>query len=171
MISHPSQHTAAFWIETLGLIRHPEGGWFCETYRSAGSIPAGALPERFQGARSLCTAIHFLLELDEISALHRIKSDEIWHFYAGAPLTVHIITPEGDHRQTLLGCEPSRGGRFQGVVPAGCWFGAETCGRFSLVGCTVAPGFDFADFEMAIRSDLLEQFPQHATLITHLTRP
>ncbi len=165
-----SPHDAPFWIETLGLVRHPEGGWFRETYRSGETIPAPALPERFPGARCFATAILFLLPRGEISALHRIQSDEIWHFHEGTPLTVHILYPDGRWEEMLLGRDPSRGERFQGVVPAGCWFGAEPRGDFSLVGCTVAPGFDFADFRMADRRELACRYPQHAALIRRLTR-
>lgn len=167
---HVPAHNSACLIEALGLQRHPEGGWFAETYRSKESIAAEALPSRFGGSRSCCTAIHFLLEEGDFSALHRIKSDEIWHFYVGAPLVVQVITPGGEHRQILLGSDPTGGEHFQAVVPAGCWFGAETRGRFSLVGCTVAPGFDFADFEMASRHGLTGQFPLHEALIARLTR-
>jgi predicted cupin superfamily sugar epimerase len=166
----PSHHDAPFWIETLELVGHPEGGWFRETYRSTETIPAPALPERFDGARCFGTAILFLLQQGDISALHRIHSDEIWHFHEGAPLTVHVITPEGERREILLGRDPSRGESFQAVVPAGCWFGAETLGDFSLVGCSVAPGFDFADFRMADRMELTGRYPQHAALIRRLTR-
>src|SRR5450631_3727894 len=155
-------HNAGFWIETLALVRHPEGGWFAETYRCAELIPADALPGRFHGPRTFCTAIYFLLEPGDFSALHRIKSDEIWHFYDGAPLTVQVITPAGERYQILLGRDPVQGHCLQAVVPAGCWFGAETRGAFSLVGCTVAPGFDFSDFELAERSGLVDRFPQHA---------
>ncbi|MBK5273987.1 MAG: cupin domain-containing protein [Desulfuromonadales bacterium] len=164
-------HNAAYWTRTLGLAQHPEGGWFAESYRAAESIPAAALPERFSGPRSFCTAIHFLLEQGDFSALHRLKSDEIWHFYAGEPLAVHVITPAGQHQQILLGSNPEQGERFQAMVPAGCWFGAEATGELSLVGCTVAPGFDFADFEMAAQGELTALFPQHAALIARLTRP
>jgi len=163
------QHTAGFWIETLGLVRHPEGGWFGETYRSSESIPAHGLPERFSGPRSFGTAIYFLLERGQFSALHRIKSDEIWHFYGGAPLTVHLITPDGERLGLPLGSNAEQGERFQAVVPAGCWFGAETTGEYSLVGCTVAPGFDFCDFEMADREELSALFPLQADLISRLT--
>jgi predicted cupin superfamily sugar epimerase len=165
-----SPHDATFWIETLGLVRHPEGGWFRETYRSTETIAASALPERFRGERCFSTAIYFLLQRGDISALHRIHSDEIWHFHEGAALTVQLITPQGEWREILLGRNPSRGERFQGVVPAGCWFGAETLGDFSLVGCSVAPGFDFADFQMADRMELTGRYPQHAALIRRLTR-
>lgn len=164
------QQSAKFWIETLGLTRHPEGGWFRETYRSSESIPADGLPGRFNEPRSFCTAIYFLLERGEFSALHRIKSDEIWHFHEGAPLTVYVFTPNGEKHEILLGRDIEKGQHFQAVVPAGCWFGAKTAGDFSLVGCTVAPGFDFRDFEMADRADLSSIFPRHAALINQLTQ-
>ena len=170
MPTDQSQNTATYWINHLRLNRHPEGGWFAETYRATETIPADALPARFDGARSFCTAIHFLLEQGDFSALHRLKSDEMWHFYAGSPLTVHIITPAGELREIRLGRTPEQGECFQAVVPAGCWFGAVTTGKYSLVGCTVAPGFDFSDFEMAEQTTLTALFPQHAALITRMTR-
>lgn len=170
MATDQSHHSAAHWINHLRLNRHPEGGWFAETYRATETIPADALPARFDGARSFCTAIHFLLEQGDFSALHRLKSDEMWHFYAGSPLTVQIITPAGEYREIRLGGNPGQGECFQAVVPAGCWFGAETTGTYSLVGCTVAPGFDFSDFEMAGPTALTARFPQHAALITRMTR-
>jgi uncharacterized protein len=155
----------------LDLTRHPEGGWYRESYRSAEAIPAGALPDR-SGARSYCTAIYFLLERGDFSALHRIKSDELWHFYGGAPLTIQVIAPSGAHLEMNLGPDLAAGESFQAMVPAGCWFGAELSGTgdFSLVGCTVAPGFDFADFEMGDRDQLLGEFPQHADMVRRMTR-
>jgi len=165
-----TNRNAEFWIDTLGLARHPEGGWFRETYRSSESIPSEALPDRFQGLRPFCTAIYFMLKRGDFSALHRIKSDEIWHFHEGAPLTVHVLTPTGEQYGIRLGRDADNGERFQAVVPAGCWFGAETFGEFSLVGCTVAPGFDFRDFEMADRANLASIFPQHIPFINRLTR-
>lgn len=161
---------AAELIVSLGLTRHPEGGWYRETYRAGGAIPDTLLPDRAGGERSFSTAIYFLLERGDISALHRIRSDELWHFYGGAPLIVHLITPEGSYCSLTLGSDPTTGATFQGVVPAGCWFGAETTGDYSLVGCTVAPGFDFADFEMGCRSGLLSRFAAHASIIRRLTR-
>src|SRR6185369_8693354 len=145
---------------------------FRESYRSLETVPATGLPERFGGQRSFGTSIYFLLEPGDISALHRIKSDEVWHFYAGAPLTVQVITPGGDHRELMLGSDLGAGHTFQDWVPAGCWFGAELAGGgdYALVGCTVAPGFDFVDFEMGKREELLRQYPQHGELIRRLTR-
>lgn len=159
-------------VKRLGLIRHPEGGWFRESYRSGEILDQEALPGRFSGARCFCTGIYFLLERGDFSALHRIKSDEMWHFYEGSPLTVQIITPKGEHLAVPLGSDLASGASFQALVPAGCWFGAELAGDgdFALVGCTVSPGFDFDDFEMARRGDLLRDYPQHADLIRRLTR-
>jgi uncharacterized protein len=163
--------TAHELIANLGLVRHPEGGWFRESYRSTQTVPAVALSERFDGSRVFSTAIYFLLEEGDISALHRIKSDELWHFYAGSPLVIHVILPDGRYQLLHLGSDHAAGERYQAVVPAGCWFGAELTGKqFALVGCTVSPGFDFADFEMAERVQLSERYPQHAELIARMTR-
>ena len=163
--------TAHELITQLELVRHPEGGWFRETYRSGVSVPARALPQRFDGSRALSTAIYFLLEEQDISALHRIKSDEIWHFYAGSPLLLHVVFPDGRYRAQRLGPDYAAGDLYQAVVPAGCWFGAELAeGRFALLGCTVSPGFDFADFEMADRQTISDRYPQHAELIGRLTK-
>jgi len=164
--------TAEMLKEKLTLTPHPEGGWFREVYRSTESISGEALPGRFSGSRPFSTSIYFLLEHGDFSALHRIKSDELWHFYAGAGLTIHIITPEGNYQRLLLGSDVTTGESFQAMVPAGCWFGAELSADagFALVGCTVAPGFDFADFEMGVRAVLLQQFPEHENVIRRLTR-
>lgn len=164
---------AAYWISQLALEKHPEGGCFKEVYRAAESIPESALPERFSGERSFCTSIYFLLQGTEFSALHRIRQDELWHFYTGSTLLVHMLNEAGDHEVLKLGSDVELGERFQGVVPAGAWFGAELEDKtsFALVGCTVAPGFDFADFDMAKRSELTAAYPQHADLISRLTHP
>ncbi|GAB4037745.1 cupin domain-containing protein [Spirosoma gilvum] len=163
--------TAAYYVQAFNMAPHPEGGYYAETYRSSETIAREALPSRFGGERSFCTAIYFLLEQQHFSAFHRIKSDEIWHFYAGGPLEVFIINPDGSLRLIRLGNNPERGEVFQDVVPAGCWFGSKPAEgtEFSLVGCTVAPGFDFADFEMANRNQLLQEFPQHSDVIERLT--
>jgi len=165
-------HDARYWIEKLGLERHPEGGYFRETYRSEEAIPPRGLPERFAGPRSVATAIYFLLGDGDFSALHRIASDELWHFYGGAPLTLHVIEPQGDYAQIKLGADPEKGQAFQAVVSAGCWFGAtlDEPQSYALVGCTVAPGFDFADFEMGRREELLLRYPLQRDIILKLTR-
>lgn len=163
--------TAQEYIQLLRLQPHPEGGYFAETYRSAEVIPHAALPERFSGERVFGTAIYFLLESKDVSALHRIQADEIWHFYAGGPLNVFVINPDASLRTIRLGNNLEKGEVFQAVVPAGCWFGSKPADgtEFSLVGCTVAPGFDFADLEMADRETLLAEFPQHRAVIDILT--
>ncbi len=166
-----NKQTAEELIKQLGLVKHPEGGWYRETYRSGEVIPGAALPARFAGGRSVCTAIYFLLQSGDISALHRIRSDELWHFYSGNSLTVHVITPDGEYYLLNLGPDITAGESYQSVVPAGCWFGAEVSGEgYSLVGCTVAPGFDFSDFEMGNGTTLLEQYPDRAEIILRLTR-
>lgn len=159
-------------ITALNLQPHPEGGWYRETYRATETIPMAGLPERFKGPRTHATVICFLLTSETFSALHRLKSDEQWHFYSGSPLTVHVIQLDGRYVPIKLGANLAQGETFQAVVPHGCWFGAtvDTPDSYALVGCSVAPGFDFADFEMAERDILRKQFPQHTDLITRLTR-
>jgi hypothetical protein len=161
-----------YWIEKLGLERHPEGGYFRQTYRADLELALHALPAGFTGPRAASTAIYFLLQADEFSAFHRLRSDEIWHFYAGSRLVVHVISAAGLYSTICLGEDPEGGEVFQALVKAGCWFGSELCNRdgYALVGCTVAPGFEFADFELAERLWLVERYPQHRALIARLTR-
>ena len=160
--------TANEWIERLELMPHPEGGWFREVYRSHERLMQDALPERFGGARVFSTAIYFLLNAGEVSRLHRIRQDELWHFYDGESLRLHRIRPDGEHIEQLVG--RSGDALPLAVVPAGDFFGAEVTGEgYSLVGCTVAPGFDFADFEMLSRDELYQRFLQHGELIQKLT--
>jgi predicted cupin superfamily sugar epimerase len=158
-------------VRRLGLQPHPEGGWFRESYRASEAIAAAALPRRFGGTRSISTAIYFLLAAGQCSRLHRIQADEVWHFYTGDPLLVVEIDPAGQLKTTRLGGDPAAGAVYQHVVPAGCWFGATVAegGRFALVGCTVAPGFDFADFELADRATLLAEYPAHQDWIRRLS--
>lgn len=161
----------AYWVRAFDMQAHPEGGYFAETYRATETIPKSALPARFSGDRAFGTAIYFLLERHHFSALHRIQSDEVWHFYAGGPLDVSVIDPAGELTVIRLGNDPERGEVFQAVVTAGSWFGSKPTpgSEYSLVGCTVAPGFDFADFELADRESLLAEFPQHRAVIEQLT--
>ena len=151
---------------------HPEGGWYYRNYVADESIPAQGLPHRFGGPRPICTGIYFLLEKGSFSAFHRIKSDEIWHFYAGGELLLHIISPAGELETVVLGTEFMSGRHLQWVVPAGYWFAAEPAPEteFSLVGCTVAPGFDFNDFELAKKNSLAKDFPQHQEIIKRLCK-
>jgi predicted cupin superfamily sugar epimerase len=171
--SFSTMKPANYWIEKYHLQAHPEGGYYAETYRSKELIGQQALPERFTGDRSFSTGIYFLLETHNFSALHRIQSDEMWHFYAGSALDIFVIDPETRKLEVIkLGNDPEKGETFQAVVPAGTWFGSRPASGsdYSLVGCTVAPGFDFQDFEMADRVTLQSQFPEFEELIQELTR-
>jgi predicted cupin superfamily sugar epimerase len=164
--------SAQYWIDKLNLIAHPEGGYYCETYRSELSIAREALPPQFTGPRLVSTAIYFLLEGENFSAFHRLRSDELWHFYAGSPITVHVIEPDGGHSEIQLGGDPDAGEVLQAAVKASRWFASRVHHpkTFALAGCTVAPGFDFADFELAKRAELVRLYPQHRKLIESLTR-
>jgi uncharacterized protein len=132
------------------------------------------LPERFGAGRSVATSIYFLLRSGDFSAMHRIKSDEIWHYYAGtSQVRVHYIDQSGDYHLLRVGNQAGTEALPQAVVPAGAWFGAEiddSDDAWALVGCTVAPGFDFNDFEMAERKDLVQKFPDYVGVIELLTR-
>lgn len=163
--------TAEYVIQHLQLQPHPEGGFFKETYRSAGRIPSQSIP-KFNGGRHYSTAIYFLLQKGDFSAFHRIKSDECWHFYEGGTLLIHVIDDQGNYSCIHLGRNIHEGEIFQFVVPADSWFASEPAPEteFSLVGCTVSPGFDFADFEMANAKDLSKEYPQHRSLIRRLCR-
>lgn len=158
-------------VRALGLEPHPEGGYFRETWRShlTADLDGGRGGPR--GTRSFGTAIHYLLAGRDVSRLHRLKADEIFHLYAGGPLTIHILEKETGYRKVVLGPRVEAGQVFQAVIPAGCWFGASLFedDSFALVGCTVAPGFDFEDFEMGARSALLASFPEHEDIIRLLT--
>ena len=153
--------TAQYWIEKLELLPHPEGGFYKETYRS----------ESRDGARAAATEIYFLIQSNNVSKFHRIDADEMWHFFAGDPLNVHMIDQDGEYDVHRLGPIPDKGQVFQAVVPTGVWFGADVAigGDYSLVGCTVAPGFEFSGFELAERNDLTRRFPEHDAIIKRLT--
>lgn len=151
----------------------PEGGYFAETYRARESLPATALPPRYAaGVRASSTAIYYLLTPDTFSAIHRLASDEVFHFYLGDPVEMLWLEPRGVGRRLVLGTDLVAGQLPQLVVPHGVWQGARLVpgGAWGLLGCTVAPGFDYADFEMAERRALLQGWPAHAELIEALTR-
>lgn len=156
-------------IEKLNMLPHPEGGYYVETYRASENVQAS----NGRGLRSASTGILFLLGKGDVSHLHRIQSDEMWHFHQGATLTVFELEEETSTiRFTQLGSNLFKGERLQHVVKANTWFGAyltDPDAEYGLVGCTVAPGFDFADFELAHRDRLCEQFPAVADSIRRLT--
>ncbi len=156
----------------LNLRPHPEeGGFFVETYRSEERIPSEALPARYGGARALGTAIYYLLTPETFSAMHRLASDEVFHFYLGDPVEMLQLFPDGTGRTVTLGQDLAKGMRPQAIVPRGVWQGARLVpgGRFALLRTTVAPGFDFADYAHGQRAALLRTFPAFRNLILSLT--
>ena len=164
--------TAQHWIEKLGLEKHPEGGYFKEVYRAVEIIPKHGLHERYSGERNHATSIYFLLTSNEFSAFHRIKSDEIWHFYAGSYITIHMIDENGKYSALKLGSNPENGEVFQYTIPHGTWFAAsvDEPDSFALVGCTVAPGFHYDDFELGEKEELIKLFPKHERVIRKFMR-
>lgn len=162
---------ASFYISRLKLQPHPEGGFYQETYRAVENIAATGLPARFTGERSFYTVIYYLLQQGDYSGFHRIKSDECWHFYAGEPLYIHILE-NGRYTRVQLGSNLDSGEAFQYVVAANAWFASEPApgSSFCLAGCSVAPGFDFSDFEMADLQTLLAAYPKQKEIIQRLCR-
>lgn len=174
------RRTAKYWIKRLRLRPHPEGGYYRETYRAPEIIAKSNLPKRYKGKRALATAIYFLLRGNQYSAFHRLKSDEIWHFYDGAPISIFMIEKSGRLTTVNLGLNAEKDERPQYVIISGSWFAAALVNQksqnknrefYALLGCTVAPGFDFADFELGDHKGLCRKFPQHRLLITKLTGP
>ena len=158
----------------LGLEPHPEGGFYAETYRSADAISQAALPDRYPGARLAGTCIYYLLTPDTFSAMHRLRSDEVFHFYLGDQVEMLQLLPDGNGRIYVLGPDLRDDIRPQIVVPHGVWQGLRLrpggYHGYALLGTTVAPGFDFADFELGGRSSLTAAYPDHADRIAALTR-
>ncbi len=161
------------YIDKLHLELHPEGGYFKEIYRSGEIILPEGLPSRFRIGRNFSTAIYFLLEGKQVSRFHRLKSDEIWHFYDGGGVKIFAIDNTGKLSEYRLGKNFEKREELQVVIKNNHWFCAELLDRksFSLVGCTVSPGFDFDDFEIAKRVELLREFPQHKDIIVRFTNP
>lgn len=147
---------------------HPEGGYFSESYRSTTTLRSG--DKLFPDGRCYSTAIYYLLGSGDISRFHRIRSDEVWHHYEGSPITIHMIHDDGFYEVQYLGKDLIKSQKPQLVVHAGIWFGAtvDKTDSFALCGCTVSPGFDFADFEMADRNKMLHAFPEHESIIRKL---
>lgn len=156
-------------IEKLGLQPHPEGGYFAETFRSGETTNPGG---RYPADRSTGTAIYYLLTPDTFSGMHILTSDEIFHFYLGDAVEQLQLFADGASRRVEIGADIAAGQMPQMVVPKNVWQGArlKPGGRFALLGCTVAPGFDFADFSMGKRTDLCARWPDATDLITALTR-
>lgn len=161
---------AKYYIQKLQLNKHPEGGYFREIYRSGEFISIDAAKNNLK--RNVSTSIYFLLEGAQISKFHRLKSDELWHFYDGGSVKVYVIDEKGKLTEIVLGRKTESGEVFQTVIKKNNWFAAEVMNKrsFSLIGCTVSPGFDFSDFELADREDLLECFPKYKSLILQFTK-
>ncbi|MBK7213038.1 MAG: cupin domain-containing protein [Bacteroidales bacterium] len=161
----------SFLVEKFELLPHPEGGWYKEIYRSDEIIRQQDLPGRFQSDHSFSTSIYYLLKDYDFSAFHRIRQDEIWHFYLGSPVKLYILK-DGKQELIMLGDNPEAGHVFQAVVPFGCWFAAEVSipDSFAFLGCTVSPGFDFSDFELASFEELQRDYGAYSTLIRRMTR-
>jgi uncharacterized protein len=157
----------------LNLARHPcEGGWFMQTWRAEEAIPSEALPARYQAARPAGTCIYYLLEPGTFSEMHRLASDEIFHFYLGDPVEMLQLAPDGSARTMILGSDLAAGQLPQLVVPKFVWQGSRLVpgGKLALLGCTVSPGFDYADYEAGRADFLTRKYPQYVDLIRILTR-
>jgi predicted cupin superfamily sugar epimerase len=160
---------AQYWIDKLHLEEHPEGGYFVETYRSEKFIN---LPD-YCGPRNTYSAIYYLLEGDQFSAFHKLKSDELLHFYDGSSMILHIIETDGRLNEVRLGPDIDNRETFQTVVKSGSWFAASIDKRssYSLVGCTVSPGFDYNDWKLGDMEALAKTYPKHKSIIEKYTRP
>ncbi|MGD1946068.1 MAG: cupin domain-containing protein [Croceivirga sp.] len=164
--------TAADWIMLLQLEKHPEGGYYRRTYQSQVEVPQDNLPKGYKGSRVLGTAIYFLLEKSDFSAFHKLRQDEMWHFYEGATLHLHTIDTLGNYNLIKLGRNPEEGEVLQYLVKGETYFASELIDKkaYALVGCTVTPGFDFNDFEMPSQEVLMTKYPQYSEVIKTLTR-
>ncbi|RYU87954.1 cupin domain-containing protein [Mucilaginibacter terrigena] len=158
--------TAQYWIDHLQLQPHPEGGYYKEVFRSPNQVTrAGAT-----AGKQACTSIYYLLEGRDFSGFHRLASDELWYFHKGEPLHIHVLG--ADDNLTTIELSDTLTGNLQAIIPPNTWFAAEIPSDtgFALMSCAVAPGFDFAEFEMAKKFDLLARYPQHANLLDRLCR-
>ncbi|MFN0050320.1 MAG: cupin domain-containing protein [Cytophagales bacterium] len=163
--------SAEEWIKDLELKPHPEGGFYKEMYRSDEKTQQEHLPERYSGDRNFATSIYFLLRSEDISAFHKIQSDELWYFHAGETVEIHILHKTGLITQKL-GSKTEEGEHLQALIPRQHWFAAKVLvpNSFILVSCVVAPAFDFTDFELANRKTLIDEYPDFAELIVKFTK-
>ncbi len=165
--------TAEQIISLLQLVPHPqEGGYFVETYRCQEEIPEPVLPDRYRGARSFSTAIYYLLTPHTFSLMHRLQTDEIFHFYLGDPVEMLLLGPGDSGRVFVLGTDLPKGMRPQALARRGVWQGSRLLpgGRFALLGTTVSPGFEEADYEDGQRDLLIRSYPGFRDQILALTR-
>jgi len=162
---------AAYYITKLQLEPHPEGGYYKEVYRAGEIYFAEHLPGRYSGDRNFSTSIYFLLEGRQISKFHKLDSDELWHFYDGSSVRIYILKESKGLSEIVLGNDLNKGEMFQTTIERGNWFAAEVIDKssYSLIGCTVSPGFDFKDFNLANRKELIARFPSNEELIRLFT--
>ncbi|MGH4124449.1 MAG: cupin domain-containing protein [Clostridium sp.] len=164
-------YSSQYFIDTLNMEAHPEGGFYKSSFCSCENISSNNLKTKFEGERTLWTSIYFLLRDGEISSFHRLKSDEMWYYHAGSPLTIYMISPNGELTTKQLGLNIENGETPQFLVPKNYIFGsAMNIPGYSLVGCMVSPGFDFKDFEIFERDTLLNKYSQHKDIIIKLTK-
>lgn len=163
---------AKYFVDKFDMQKHPEGGYFSEYYRSEELMSKDSLPDRYDRDHCFSTSIYFLLEGDDFSAFHKVNSDELWHFYAGSSLTLYVLREDGLLEKKLIGNDPIDGESFYAMIKKNQWFAARTNDEdsYTLVGCTVAPGFEFVDFQLADREELIKIFPQYSDIIKQLTR-
>ncbi len=168
-----SSCNAQYWIEKLNMTEHPEGGFFAPAFRASEQISRDGLPDRFAGNRAIVSSIYYLLKKGQFSTFHRLKSVEIWSFFEGDPLTIHVLDMHGALIEKRLGRNFNSGESFQVAIEPGSWFAAEHRGgaaEFTLIGCVVAAGFEYEDMETASRAELLARYPQHSEIIERLTK-
>ncbi|GCD10121.1 cupin domain-containing protein [Clostridium tagluense] len=164
-------YSSQYFIDTLNMEAHPEGGFYKNSFCSCENISSNNLKTKFEGERILWTSIYFLLRDGEISSFHRLKSDEMWYYHAGSPLTIYMISPNGELTTKQLGLNIENGETPQFLVPKNHIFGsAMNSPGYSLVGCMVSPGFDFKDFEIIERDVLLNKYSEHKDIIIKLTK-
>ena len=163
---------ASYIIKHLGLTRLPdEGGFYRETYRSSETISHSALPPRYTAEKAFGTAIYYLITTDTFSSLHRLPSDEVFHFYLGDPVTMLQLHPDGSGEIIILGNNIREGHCLQCAVPMSVWQGLmlKDGGSYALLGTTMTPAFDFSDFELGKREDLIKKYPDYSHIIKRLT--
>ena len=162
-----NRHDPQYYVSKLGLEPHPEGGYYKSTFASEEYTSDQELTVNFNGKRKLYTSIYFLLTSNDVSHFHRLKSDELWYYHAGSPLTIHMIDENGEYKETKLGLNLDQGEVPQALVPKNSIFGSSVMDEdtFSLVGCMVSPGFEFQDFELFTQNDLLLKYPKYKDII------
>lgn len=166
-----NSHDPQYYVSKLGLTPHREGGYYKETFQSTELISDQELSVQFEGERKIYTSIYFLLTSNDISHFHRLKSDELWYFHTGSPLTIHIIDEDGNYKEVKLGLNLDDGEVPQILVPKNSIFGSSVTEEdtYSLVGCMVSPGFEYKDFQLFTQRELLEKYPEHKDVIMKMT--